>query len=230
MIALATAQAKRRIDYQEQRIMKRFVVDDDEVKCLCVPTVDAEGLVFIRDEDEVYVEVGMLKEVVNLLKEGDSEKCAGSEYKCPDLFHEVTVEVHRDAKIRKYLGFDRREKNTQLDVVAEDLWANDGLRVLAAEIELWHFLSQTEASDLMMLKLEEIRELVLVSIRGPTRAKRLAGYCAYWFATVCRRFLMRKFFETAFYAPTQGLCRLKVGGCTRGLGHLAWRPLWCHRL
>ena len=123
---------------------------DDEVNCLCAPTVDAEGLVFLQEEDEViqsFVEVGTLKEMVNLLKESDSEKCAGSQYEGPDLFYEATVGVHCEAKLRKYLGFDRRDKNTRLDVVAEDVWANDGLWVFAAEIELWYFLSRNEASD-----------------------------------------------------------------------------------
>ena len=60
-------------------------------------------------------------------------------------------------------------------MVAEDLWAEGRLKALAAEIELWYFLSLNEASKIMMLKLPEFKDLILESVRGPTRAKFLAG-------------------------------------------------------
>ena len=175
------------IDFQERRVIKRFEFVDDEVKCLCIPTQDAEGLVLREEEDASFVEVGKLVEVVNLLRESDSEKCAGSEYMCPELCYQVTVEVPVGAKLRKYLGFSRKDSDTQLEVVAEDLWAEGRLKALAAEIELWYFLSLNEASKIMMLKLPEFKDLILESVRGPTRAKFLAGY---WFAVLGRKALL----------------------------------------
>ena len=93
----------------------------------------------------------------------------------------MTVEVPVGAKLRKYLGFSRKDSDTQLEVVAEDLWAEGRLKALAAEIELWYFLSLNEASKIMMPKLLEFKDLILESVRGPTRAKFLAGY---WFAVL----------------------------------------------
>ena len=90
--------------------------------------------------------MGKLVEVVNLLRESDSEKCAGSEYMCPgpELFYQATVEVPAGAKLGKYLGFNRKDSDTLLKVVAEDLWAEGRLKALAAEIELWYFLTESE--------------------------------------------------------------------------------------
>ena len=66
----------------------------------------------------------------------------------PELFYQVTIEVPAGAKLRKYLGFNRKDRDTQLEVVAEDLWAEDRLKALAAEIELWCFLDRNEASEI----------------------------------------------------------------------------------
>ena len=60
----------------------------------------------------------------------------------------LTIEVPAGAKLRKYLGFNRKDRDTQLEVVAEDLWAEDRLKALAAEIELWCFLDRNEASEI----------------------------------------------------------------------------------
>ena len=82
-------------------------------------------------------EVGVFKEVGNLLTENDKENMAGSHYDCPSLFYEVAVEVHPDAKIREYLGFTMKERATRIEVVAEDLWNDPAMRILAVELELW---------------------------------------------------------------------------------------------
>ena len=91
---------------------------------MCATSDDAEGLVSLMVGDTAMFEVGVFKEVVNLLKEKAKEKMAGLHYDCPSLFYEVAVEVHPDAKIRdrEYLGFTMKERATRMEVVAEDLW------------------------------------------------------------------------------------------------------------
>ena len=137
-------------DYQVRRILHGFVIEDEKIKCMCATSDDAEGLVSLMVGDTAMFEVGVFKEVVNLLKENDKEKMAGSHYDCPSLFYEVAVEVHLDAKIREYLGFTMKERATRIEVVAEDLWNDSTMRVLAVELELWHFLSCNEASELLV--------------------------------------------------------------------------------
>ena len=44
----------------------------------------------------------------------------------------------------------------------------------------------------MMLKLPEFKDLILESVRGPTRAKFLAGY---WFVVLGRKALLKKFID-----------------------------------
>ena len=130
-------------DYQARRILHGFVIEDGEIKCMCATSDDAEGLVSLMVGDTAMFEVGVFKEVVNLLKENDKEKMAGSHYDCPSLFYEVAVEVHLDAKIREYLGFTMKERATRMKVVAEDLWNDPTMRVLAVELELWYFCPAT---------------------------------------------------------------------------------------
>ena len=124
---------------------------------MCATSDDAEGLVSLMVGDTAMFEVGVLKEVVNLLKENDKEKMAGSHYDCPSLFYEVAVEVHPDAKIREYLGFTVKERATRMEVVAEDLWNDPTMWVLAVELELWYFLSCNEASELLVRRKDTVQ-------------------------------------------------------------------------
>ena len=72
-------------NYQARRILHGFVIEDGEIKCMCATSDDAEGLVSLMVGDTSMFEVGVFKEVVNLLKENDKEKMAGSHYDCPSV-------------------------------------------------------------------------------------------------------------------------------------------------
>ena len=91
-----------------------------------------------------------------MLNDNDTEKVAGSHYDCPSLFYEVAVEVHPDAKIREYLGFTMKERATRMEVVADDLWNDPTMWVLAVELELWYFLSCNEASELLVRRKDTV--------------------------------------------------------------------------
>ena len=66
------------VQARRSRIIKRFDCDGGKFLCLCGPPGDAEGIEFQLVGDDMEMEVGVLKEVVNLLKEGDNEKLARS--------------------------------------------------------------------------------------------------------------------------------------------------------
>ena len=80
-----------------------------------------------------------------------------------------------------------------MEVAAEDLWNDPTMRVLAVELELWHFLSCNEASELLVRRKGTVTGLVIQSVReiqnGGTRAVFLPHY---WFACLIRMVQLRK--------------------------------------